>query len=139
MYIFAFKKDLHNFKRKLDPLSQLKDQSTILYQEDLDSVKLRVNDTNEIECIFIQIRFMRQWFINPHEVRNIDTTFKLKKENFLLHISLVANEHSKCVPTAYSFLKSSSTENLEFFYECLSGKKFLEVGSVEIIDPDLAS
>jgi hypothetical protein len=33
-------------------------------------------------------------------------------------------------------MKSCSAENLDFFYECFSGKRFLENG--ELLDPELA-
>ena len=44
---------------------------------DPDSVKIRLNEKNEVECIFIQTKFMKKWFIDFHEVHHIDTTFKV--------------------------------------------------------------
>ena len=64
---------------------------------------------------------------------------KVNVENFLLHISLVANENGNGVPVAYSFLKSATIKNLDFFYQCLSGKKFLQDDTVEILETQLAN
>ena len=80
-------------------------------------------------------------FHSNHFMKNlhhIGTTFKVNIENFLLHISLVANQHARGVPTSFSFMKSCSAENLDFFYECLGGKRFLENCELEILNPELA-
>jgi len=53
----------------------------------------------------------------------------------MLHVSLVPDANGKGLPAAYSFMKTSSADNLEFFYQCLTGVN----SNLDIIDPELAS
>ena len=64
-----------------------------MHETDSQSVKIKVNERNELECIFIQTSFMRQWYIDFGDIRHIDSTFKVNVENFQLYISLTVNQH----------------------------------------------
>lgn len=63
-------KDIHNFRQSQNvnknksQADQLWEEIQKLHETDSQSVKLRVNHKNELECIFIQTNFMRQWYID---------------------------------------------------------------------------
>ena len=65
-------KDLHNYKAKIKPkgdeAKQLHDELKKIEKDHPNSVKTRVNANNELECIFIQTKFMRNWYIEYHDV-----------------------------------------------------------------------
>ena len=137
-------KDIHNFKKSQNinkhksQADQLWDEIQKMHETDSQSVKIRLNHNNELECIFIQTSFMRQWYIDFGDIHHIDSTFKVNVENFQLYISLTVNQHFRGVPTAYCFMKSASSENLEFFYQNVSGKKFVD-GELIIFNEQLAT
>ena len=81
---------------------------------------------------------MRYWYLKYCDVHHTDTTFQTNLENFLLHISLVVDSLGHGLPTAYAFMKSSSAENLEFFYQYLTGKTVVD-DEVIIVDQELAA
>ena len=119
------------------------EQIEALIAKEPSCVKLLKNSKGELECIFIQTSYMRKWFLDFHEIHNIDSTFKVNVENFQLYISMVHNEHGKGVPSAYCFMKSACKENIEFFYQNVTGKilKTAENGDVieNILDEELAA
>jgi len=60
-------KDIHNFIASQNP-NKAATQAEILWEElrkanikDSNSIKLKINTNNELECIFIQTNFMRNW------------------------------------------------------------------------------
>ncbi len=65
-------------------------------------------------------------------------SIKVNVENFQLYISFTVNQHFRGVPTAYCFMKSASSENLEFFYQNVTGKKFVD-GELVIFNEQLAN
>ena len=138
-------KDIANFKQSIIGPSSTKEQADLVWAEiqkiidtEPESVRIRKNGKGELECLYIQTSYMRKWFTDFNTVLHIDSTFKVNLENFQLYISLVANEHYHGVPTSYCFMKSACGENLQFFYENITGTK-LNHGKIEIIDEELAN
>ena len=81
-----------------------------------------MNKNEELECIFIQTDFMKKWYLDFADVHHVDSTFKVNIENFQLFISLVHNQHGRGIPTGYMLTKSNCDENIDFFYQNLTGK-----------------
>jgi hypothetical protein len=60
-----FPKDIHNFKQSQNinkdktQADQLWEEIQKMHETDNQSVKIKVNANNELECIFIQTSFMR--------------------------------------------------------------------------------
>ena len=117
--------DIFNHKLSQKPntthAQQLWEEIQLILQENPNSVKLSKNINDEIECIFIQTSFMREMYLKHPEIHHIDSTFKVNVENFQLYISMVVDPNGNGVPAGYCFMKSACKENIEFFYQQLSG------------------
>ena len=123
-------KDLHNLKEKLfnKPSKHLTETERLLnfIQEYTNgknvTIKTKMNENNELECLFVQTDYMRDWYHNYGHLTHIDATYCVMVENFLLFHSLCQNENLNGVPVAYCFMRSETKENLEFYYEKLTLK-----------------
>jgi len=76
-------------------------------------------------------------YLDFGDIHHIDSTFKVNIENFQLYIYLVVNQHSRGVPSGYCFMKSATAENIEFFYQQLTGK-IINNEEIQIIHEDLS-
>ena len=82
--------NLRKSKQSNEPQAeQLWEEIQVLLQSDPSSVRILKNANNELECVFIQLSFMREWFIKYPQIHHIDSTFKVNIENFQLYISMV--------------------------------------------------
>lgn len=97
-----------------------------------------MNESNELECLFVQTDYMREWYQNYGHLLHIDATYCVMVENFLLFHSLVQNENLNGVPVAYCFMRSENKENLEFYYEKLNAQVKKE-GQIVMVDKDLSN
>ena len=90
------RQDIANLKKskqsKATQSEQLWEELESLIKSDPNSVRILKNVNNELECVFIQLSFMRQWFVKYPQIHHIDSTFKVNIENFQLYISMVIND-----------------------------------------------
>jgi len=109
--INASAKDINNLRQSTKPIINQTDQTwqeiQLLLQREPNSVKIFKNAEEEVECIFIQTSFMKDWYIKHPEIHHVDSTFRVNIENFQLYISMVVDAAGKGVPTGYCFMKSA--------------------------------
>jgi hypothetical protein len=101
-------------------------------------VKHKINDKDELECLFVQTDYMEEWYNKYGYLMNIDGTYCVMVENFLLFHTVCQNENLNGVPVAYCFMKNETKENLEFFYENLNRKND-RYQKIVMVDKDLSN
>ena len=75
--------NLRKSKIKKSQAEQLWDELQNLLDSDQNSVKILKNAKEELECIFIQTSFMRQWFVKYPSVHHINKLFITKQQKKL--------------------------------------------------------
>ncbi|CAF1023307.1 unnamed protein product [Brachionus calyciflorus] len=105
-------------------------------------LKLTMNSENVetiLDCIFIQLNSMKQWYKNYPEIIHIDTTFNLNLEKFDLLTMLAQDSNLKGVPIAYCFIRSETNENLNWIYSTFSKYNDIIKNKVIMVDKDLSN
>ena len=117
-------KDIQNYRFKLK--ADEKTQTELITnwinefkQENNENfIQLKVNDENQLQCIFIQTSKMKDCYTKHPEIIHIDATFKINIENYLLFIFLSQNGNLNGVPICYCLMNTDTDTNLKFMYEC---------------------
>ena len=142
MYI----KNLYNLKDKLlnNPSKHLTETEKLLYfikeytKDKNITIKTKINENNELECLFVQTDYMRECYLNYGHLTHIDATYCVMVDNFLLFHSSCQNENLNGVPVAYCFMRSETKENLEFYYEKLNCN-VQKTAQIIMVDKDLSN
>ena len=102
-------KDIDNIRQKL-----VKDTLGIPQTQKIDDwikgklakdpnsdIQVKTNGNNDLKCIYIQNSDMKKYYAMFSEILHIDSTFKVKIENYIVYIALIQDENLHGVPVAF--------------------------------------
>lgn len=88
-------------------------------------VDVKLDADGNVQACFICFKEQKDWFSKYSEMINIDSTYKINIENYILFIFIGQNAELRGIPLAFCFLNRETRENLNYMYSTFNKVIFI--------------